>query len=89
MKTSHWVENKRVDATQSPLGTAVEGFAREAQGRSDLGDGVGVTGTHRLEEGGGFGSGGVGRQVEAAQRGQRAARVALGGGKSLCNCKSV
>lgn len=66
-----------------------QGFSREPQGQSDLGDGVGVTGTHRLEEGGGLGSGGVGRQVEAAQHGQRAARVALGGGKSLWNCKSV
>lgn len=54
-----------------------------------LGDGVGVTGTHRLEEGGGFGSGGVGRQVEAAQHGQRAARVALGGGESLWNWKRL
>lgn len=63
--------------------------SHEPQGRSDLGDGVGVKGTHRLEEGGGFGSGGVGSQMETTQHGQRAARVTLGGREVLWNCQSV
>lgn len=59
------------------------------QGRSDLGDGVGMKGTHRLEEGGGLGSGGIGSQVETTQHGQRAAGVALGRREALWNCQSV
>lgn len=43
----------------------------------DLGDGVGVMDTHRLEERGGLRLGGVETQVEAAQHSQRAAKVTI------------
>lgn len=54
----------------------------------DLGDSIGVMETHGLEERGGFRLGGVGSQVESAQHGQCAARVAVRGGRDLYNCQS-
>lgn len=57
-------------------------------GRPDLGDSIGVMETHGLEERGGFRLGGVGSQVESAQHGQCAARVAIRGGSDLCNYQS-
>lgn len=62
-------------------------FSCEPQGLSDLGDGSGVKGAHRLEEWGGFGLGGIGSQMETAQHGQRAARVTLSGGEVFWNCQ--
>lgn len=51
---------------------------------SDLGDGIGVMDTHRLEERGSLGLGGVGTQVNAAQHSQRAAWLTVRGKEHLC-----
>ncbi len=52
-------------------------------GGSDLGDGIGVMDTHRLEERGGLRFGGVGTQVKSAQHSQRAARLTVRGEEHL------
>lgn len=64
-------------------GSLAQGCSEGVRWGSDLGNSVGVKGTHRPEESGGLGSGGVGAVAESAQRSQGAAGLAVRGRRRL------